>query len=306
MIAVAWALLWATAFVATKVALRDASPELVVGARCVLAGLLLTAARQQHLRRLGGRRLSKLAALGLLNNTGYLGIMGFALHHLSAGMAAILSSCTPLLVLLGSAAARTRRLTLLHLLGVVLAFGGVALSALDRMGGADVTPVGVAWGAVSVLCLAVGTLLTPRLVADTDIYAATGWQALVGGLPLLLFAVVVHPTVNFSGRLLAMTLFLGLGASLVGMSLWLILIQRAGPAQASIAQFLPPIFGVGVGAVFLAEPVTAREALAVVPIAIGILLTTRAPNRRETTCRRRCRRPRPSGSTRGWWSAPTA
>ncbi|MDQ1013321.1 drug/metabolite transporter (DMT)-like permease [Streptomyces sp. V4I23] len=278
-IAVAWALLWAAAFAATKVALRDAPAELVVGVRCELAGLLLIAARLRHLRHVGMHRLAGLAVLGLLNNTGYLGVMGLALHHLSAGMAAILSSCTPLLVLLASAALGMRRLTFVHLLGVALAFGGVTLSALDRMDGTGIAPAGVAWGAVSVLCLAAGTLLTPRLAADTDIYAATGWQAAIGGLPLLALTAILQPAVHPSGRLLATTLFLSLGASVIGMSLWLLLIRRAGPGQASIAQFLPPVFGVGIGAVFLAEPLTVREAVAVAPIAAGILLATRIPRK---------------------------
>lgn len=280
-IAVAWALLWATAFVATKVALHDAAPEFVVGVRCELAGLLLLFLRIHHLRELGSRRLAGLAVLGMLNNAGYLGIMGFALKQLSAGMAAILSSCTPLVVILVSAALGTRRLTVLNVLGATLAFGGVTLSALDRMDGSAVTPTGVVLGSMSVLCLAAGTLLTPRLTGNADIYAATGWQAAIGGIPLILTAAVIQRPIILSGNLITTTLFLAIGASLVGMSLWLSLIRKVGPAQASIAQFLPPVFGVGVGAMFLAEPFTLREAIALVPIAVGIMLATRTGSRSE-------------------------
>ncbi|MEU5539979.1 hypothetical protein [Streptomyces sp. NPDC020362] len=74
--------------------------------------------------------------------------MGFALRHLSAGLAAILSACTPLAVLLASAALGSRRLGAVNVLGVVLAFLGVTLSAVDRMGSTGVTTAGIAWGAV--------------------------------------------------------------------------------------------------------------------------------------------------------------
>lgn len=279
-IAVAWAVLWAAAFAATKVALRDAPSAIVVGVRCELAGCLLLVFFAHRLRGMGNQRLAGLTVLGLLNNTGYLGVMGFALHELSAGMAAILSACTPILVLVTSAALRQRRLGFLHIAGAALAFGGVSLSALDRMEGAEVLPTGVVWGAVAVLCLSAGTLLTPRLAGDLDVYAATGWQAAIGGLPLLGTALLLQPDVHFTGSALAAAAFLAIGGSIIGMALWLQLIRKVGPAQASIAHFLPPVLGVVLDATVFADPPTGRQVLSIAPLVTGVLLVTAVRSRR--------------------------
>ncbi|MGW0179894.1 DMT family transporter [Nocardia sp. NPDC003345] len=283
-LATVWALLWAGAFLATQIALRDAGPAAVVGARCVLAGLVLLALRMNRLRTLSPRSLLTLGLLGLLNNIGYLLVMAWALPHLSVGMAAVLSACTPLLVQLGSAALGQGRLSGVRLLGLCLGFGGIVVSALDRLGAGVITGTGVAAGAVAVGFLVVATLATPRLVGDTDPYLATGWQALAAGVPMIAFAMFSGTTVDLGSSLAGAVLFLALGASVVGMSLWLLLIRRAGPAGASIAQFMPPLFGVALGALVLGEEITLIEIAAVLPVAAGIVLATRPAT--ESTARR--------------------
>lgn len=276
-LATVWALLWAGAFLATQIALRDAGPAAVVGARCVLAGLVLLALRMSLLRTLSPRSLCALGLLGLLNNIGYLLVMAWALPHLSVGMAAVLSACTPMLVQLGSAALGQGRLAGIRLLGLFLGFGGIVVSALDRLGAGVITGAGIAAGAVAVGFLVVATLCTPRLVGDTDPYLATGWQALVGGVPMIAFAVLSGSGVDIGPSLAGAVLFLALGASVIGMSLWLLLIRRVGPAGASVAQFMPPLFGVALGALVLGEEITVVETAAVVPVAAGIVLATRRP-----------------------------
>ncbi|HEY9312919.1 DMT family transporter [Williamsia sp.] len=273
--ATVWALLWAGAFLATQIVLRDAGPATVVGARCAIAGLVLIAIRWRLVRSLSPRSMLGLGFLGLLNNIGYLLVMAWALPHLSVGMAAVLSACTPLLVQWGAAALGEVRLNRVRVLGLLLGFGGIVASAADRLGAGAVTVGGVVAGVVAVLFLAVATVCTPRLVGDTDPYLATGWQALVGGVPLIGFAVVSDRSVQIGPGLVGSVLFLAVGASVIGMSLWLLLIRRTGPEGASVAQFMPPLFGVALGAVFLGEEVTVVELVAVVPVVIGIILATR-------------------------------
>ncbi|MER6140519.1 hypothetical protein ABT174_10705 [Streptomyces sparsogenes] len=47
------------------------------------------------------------------------------------------------------------------------------------------------------------------------------------------------------------------------------------PAGETQAQFMPPLFGIALGAVILGEPVTALELLAMVPVALSTVLATR-------------------------------
>ncbi|MGI5439225.1 DMT family transporter [Streptomyces shenzhenensis] len=276
-LAVLWALLWALAFITTKLALQDAAPGWVVGVRCLLAGAVLVALRMRHLPAARGE-LGRLTLAGLLTTTGYLGVIGFALPHLSAGMAAVLSSGTPLLVVTLSAASGRDRLRPVHAAGLVLGVLGIVMSAVDRLNMGVVTVGGIVLGCCAVCCLAVGTFLTPYLVRPgTDLFLATGWQSLTGAVPLLLVTVFTGQSVpaGLGARLIGLLLYLALGASILGMTLWLLLIRRVGPSRASIAQFMPPLFSIALSAALLGEPVTALEALAVLPVALSTVLTTR-------------------------------
>ncbi|MFF0221156.1 DMT family transporter [Streptomyces sp. NPDC004629] len=276
-LAVLWALLWALAFITTKLALRDAAPGWVVGVRCLLAGAVLVTLRIRHLPAARGE-LGRLTLAGLITTTGYLGVIAFALPQLSAGMAAVLSSGTPLLVVALSVASGRDRLRTVHAAGLVLGVLGIVMSAVDRLSTGVVTVGGIVLGCCAVGCLAVGTFLTPYLVRPgTDLFLATGWQSLTGAVPLLLVTAFTGDLVppGPGGRLIGLMLYLALGASILGMTLWLLLIRRAGPSRASIAQFMPPLFSIALSAALLGEPVTALETLAVLPVALSTVLTTR-------------------------------
>ncbi|MFJ5172324.1 DMT family transporter [Streptomyces griseoviridis] len=275
--AVLWALLWALAFITTKLALEDASPGWVVGVRCLAAGAVLVALRARHLPA-ARRELGRLTLAGLLTTTGYLGVIGFALPHLSAGMAAVLSSGTPLLVVTLTVLSSRSRLRPVHAAGLVLGVVGIVMSAVDRLNLGVVTVGGIVLGCCAVCCLALGTFLTPYLIRPgTDLFLATGWQSLTGAVPLLLITACTGDLVpdGMGPRLVGLMLYLALGASILGMTLWLLLIRRVGPSRASIAQFMPPLFSIALAAALLGEPVTLLEALAVVPVALSTVLTTR-------------------------------
>ncbi|GLZ13065.1 hypothetical protein Acsp04_33000 [Actinomadura sp. NBRC 104425] len=277
LIAVTWALLWAGAFVATKLALHHAAGTFVVGVRCAGAGLVLLALRRRRLRT-ARTELLRWSVAGLLTNTGYLGVMGVALPHLSAGMAAVLSAGTPLLVLGAGAVTGSSRLRAVHVVGLVLGVGGIVLSALDRLDAGAIRGRGVALGVCAVIALAASTYLTPRLVRPgSDPLLATGWQALVGAVPLLVAAAATGalPPGHIAGALAGELVFLIFGASVLGMTLWLLLIQRVGPGRASVAQFMPPLFSVALGMLFLGESVSLLALLAVIPVAVSTVLTTR-------------------------------
>ncbi|WP_192909701.1 DMT family transporter [Gandjariella thermophila] len=279
--AVFWALIWAGAFVATKAALRWAPPPVVVSARCIMAGGVLLAAAAPRAGRPTRRVLGRLALLGMLNNAAYLGLMAYALPSISAGTAAILSASTPLLVVCTAAALGQDKLTATRTIGLALGFAGIAATSLSRLNGAD-RPEGVLLGVVAVLALATGTLLTPRLTRGVDAATATGWQAIIGGAFLFVPALLtarMH-TLHLGWQLAGTLLFLGVGASVLGMTLWLGLIRWVGPTAASLAQFMPPLLGIALGHLLLGEPITTFELLATLPVAVGITLALRRPPRR--------------------------
>lgn len=278
-IAVLWALLWAAAFIVGKIALRSASAAVVLSARCLLAGVLcLTAAYLRGARRLHWGELGRLGVLGLLYDTGYLGLMMTALPKVAPGLASMLSACTPLLALGVLTLSGRERLGAVRSLGLVLGFVGVAVASIDRLSQASAA-LAIVLNAVGVVALTAATLLTPRLARGVDVCAATGWESIIGVLPLVALA-AVGPTPRINMSLVVSVVFLAVAVSGLDMMLWLVLIRRVGAGRAAIAQFMPPLFTIAMAALCLGEAVTPLEAIAIVPIALGVALATRTSTMR--------------------------
>lgn len=269
-----WAFLWSGAFIAVKIALDDAGPFTVVAIRCVCAGLILSLFTWRAVDDIPPRGFAGIAAVGLLNNAGYLGLIAVALPHLSTGMAAILTSTTPLAVL-SISALQGERLRMVQWAGCILGFLGVAGSGLARMGSADTSMTGIGIGAVAVTCLIAGTSLTPKLVPPGSPWLSTGLQSLAGGIPCAAIALALDPAPEWSASLIGALAFLVIGASVVGMTLWLTIIRTFGPSRAATGHFLPPLISMALGAAILAEYPSKLAIAMVIPAAAGVVLATR-------------------------------
>lgn len=283
-LAAAWSVIWSGAFVATKIAIADAGPLATVAIRTCAAGLILVAVAWRSSGGVPREGLRGLIIVGVLNNAGYLGLIAAALPHVSVGMAAILTSMIPIIVLVISAL-RGTALRAVQWAGAGLGLAGVVGSAVTRLGSGFTTPTGIAIGLIAVFCLVAGTVLTPRLVPAGNPWMSTGVQSLAGGLPLAVAAVAVgvagrplHMTPSF----LAAAAYLIVVASVVGMTLWLHIIREFGPERAAVAHFLPPIVSIGLGALILGENPTPLAVAMCVPVAAGVYLATKPPSRHNT------------------------
>jgi len=283
-VALLYILLWSSAFIATKVGVTHSPPLTLLAARfLVAAALLALLARARGLAPPHGcRDWARLALFGLLNSGLYLGLSYEALRHLSAGMATIIAATNPLLLTLLAPRLLGERLTRWRLLGLALGFGGVIFvvgARLDVRGGAD-TPAGIALASAGVVCLVGATLLykwrPPRehpLVVNAVQLAAAG---LVLALPA---ALVEHPgrvrvDAPLAWSFVYLVVVISIGASL----LWFWLLERGEASVASAYYFLTPIFGLGLAALLLGEPVGPRDLLGLAAVAAGIALINRTPS----------------------------
>ncbi|WP_246213648.1 DMT family transporter [Kitasatospora viridis] len=272
------ALLWGSTFLWIKLSLTVLTPVQVTFARCLLGAAVLTAAC------LGtGRRLPRGAALWgrILIAAFFCNALPFALFSLGeqtvdSGVAGVLNATTPLWsLLLGAALGAEPALRRARLGGLLLGFGGVVLifAPWQRTGQ-------VGWGALAIVGAAVsyavgfaymGRRLVGKGVATislsaAQLLAATALTALtlpVGGLT------PVHPEAK---GLIAMVV-LGVLATGVTFHLTYRMIAHEGATNAATVSYLLPVVSVALGAVLLAEPVSARVALGMVVVLGGVALT---------------------------------
>jgi len=270
----AFAVMWSSAFTSARVIVAAAPPVTSLAVRFVISGVVAIAVA----RALGqGWRLTRgqwraTAVFGLCQNALYLGLFFVAMQTVEAGLAAIVASSMPLIVAAAGWAMGAERLRPQAVAGLVAGLSGVVLIMGTRMsGGADM--VGLALCVVGVLALAAATLSVRGASAGGgNLLMIVGLQMLVGAAVLAPVALATEDwAVDWSvtlGLAFAYTVLVpGLAATLV----WFVLVNRIGPVRAATFHFLNPVFGVGIAALMLGEPVRGLDMLGVAIITGGIL-----------------------------------
>lgn len=265
--------------VAMKIVLRSLSPMQGAFARTAVGALsvgLLTPALSGTLQ---PRRdeLGPLALLSLLyglqiaaNQTGA--------DYTSPVLVAILFSTYPIFAnLLFSLVVPEDRLNLRRLLGLGLAFSGVTWVILARMDSA-LAPNPMLGNA---LVLLAAVLLSVRLVYVREVvlrvgYAKAVFWPLVGSLPVFLLGGATLPEDSHrlepDWTIWAAILFQGAVVGGAGQLAWVFLIRRHPPGRVVAFSFLTPVSGVGLSALYFAEPVPANLLTGFAAVLAGIAL----------------------------------
>ncbi len=271
----ALAAIWGSAFMFTKVALRDFAPSTLILLRIVAGALALGLYVRFAGHRLAALRpyVWPLALLGLVNTAVPFFLIAWGQQHIDSNLAAILNASTPLFTALFALSVdHTQRVTGLRLVGVVLGFAGVVL--LVGFGVEDGrTAVGGALAVVAASALyGIGGLYAGRrfaglpspLVAFGTLVWATLFALPVGG------AQATAP--GWEGLL--SVLYLGVACTGAAYLLYFGLIAGAGAAKAVLVTYLVPSLALVYGAVFLDEAVRAVSIAGLVLVLAGVALGT--------------------------------
>jgi len=278
--AIFYILLWASAYVPSKVASVESQPLWFLVARFLVAGLLLALiARALGARFPRTRRAWAIAgALGVLANAAYLGLTYTALRHLSSGMGAIVAGTNPLVLALVAPRLLGERLTPVKAAGLVLGFGGVVAIVFARAGTGTAAPSDVLLAFAGV-CASVGsTVLFKRAAVNEDLLALSAVQLIAAGLVLVPVAALVsgRPHVHVTSELVAAFAYLVFVLSIGATLIWFWLLTHGEASRVSAYYYLTPAFGLALAALLLHEPVHARDLLGLGAIAAGIVLVQRA------------------------------
>lgn len=232
-------IIWGTAYAVTTGLLPPDRPLLASAIRALPAGIILCALRRT---RPTGAWWFRAAVLGVLNIAGFFWLLFVAAYALPGGVAAILTSCAPLVVVGLSPLVLRTSVRAAHLVAGCLAVAGVAALTLGPEAG--VTPIGVAAGLGAALCMGLGTLLAKRWgqPAGVSSLTTTGWQLLAGGVVLAPAALVVEglpPTLtaaNVGGYA-----YLCLVGALLAYPIWFAGLRRLDAVTVSLVATLSPV-----------------------------------------------------------------
>jgi drug/metabolite transporter (DMT)-like permease len=239
-------ILWGYNWVVMKNALVDAGAfqfgalRTFLGAVCLL-GLIIILRRPMR-----PKEVPTLILLGLLQTSGFTGLIIWALVEGGAGKTAILTYTMPFWVmvmawpLLGEKIQGTQWMAaLLSVLGIVFILDPLHLGA-DQFSMTLALLAGISW--------ALGVILAKKLhrrAPDLDLLSLTAWQMLFGSLPIVVAAFLVPaPSINWTPYFIGAVIFNAVLCNAMAWLLWLYALQRLEAGVASMVSLLAPVIGV--------------------------------------------------------------
>ncbi|HSB97036.1 MAG TPA: DMT family transporter [Spongiibacteraceae bacterium] len=240
---------WGSNFNAARAIAGQLPPLTAAGERFGIAVLVLAAMRlwQGHAEsQLSGKDMLALCVLGLIGVFGFNTAFFTALHTTSALNAALIMALSPLVTNLLSVWLLRASIGALQLLGIGIAFGGVALVITGGNLAVVHIAVGDLWMLAACLAWSFYSVLVRKHAAHIPSAQQARWTVSAGATALILFALVHDQPLNSIAQQSASTLLILLYMATCGTVLaylfWLRGIQELGPQRAVLAFNLVPVF----------------------------------------------------------------
>lgn len=211
--------------------------------------------------------------LGLLQTTGMIGLLMWALESGAAGRVSALVYTMPFWTMILAWVFLGERIVGLQWAAAFLSLAGLVL-VLDpfHLSGTWQSKVlavasGMSWA---------GSAIVARWInrrGAVDVINLTAWQMLYGSIPLALIAILVPSrAIEWSGEFIGALAYNVIPATAVSWALWLFVLRALPAGVAGISTLATPVIGIVSAALQLGERVTPLEAVGIACILGALLL----------------------------------
>lgn len=283
-------LLWGSAYPAIKngyalfnIAPADIASKLVfAGWRFVLAGMVLlvvAALSRKPVLILNRHQFAQVTLLGLTQTSLQYVFFYIGLAYATGVKSSIMNATgTFFSVLLAHFIYRNDRLSFNKALGCIVGFVGVlVVNFSEGLLSFDFTLLGEGFVVIAAFVLSAASIYGKKVSQAIDSVVLTGWQLAIGGLALLLAGLAAGGSLSgFSVAATLLMVYLVLLSS-AAFALWTILLKYNRVSMITAFNFMIPVFGTALSALFLDESFLAwKNAAALLLVCVGIWLVTRA------------------------------
>ncbi len=262
-------LFWGFSWPMMKIGLREI-PVWTFRTLCLFLGgfgLLCVAKASRAKLTIPRSEFRPLIFVSLLHITGWQLCSAYGLIYMGAGRAAIIAYTMPVWASILGAFVLGERLTFARVTGLFLGLAGLSILI-----GPDIKAVGSApLGAIFMLGAAVtwagGTVLLKYFHWTIPITVLTGWQLILGGIPVIIGAFMLDPMtalLHVSWQAALATGYAILIGNILCYWAWIKVLSLFPASVASIGTLAIPVIGVLSSALVLGEPVDFREITALI------------------------------------------
>ncbi|MGE5842942.1 MAG: DMT family transporter [Deltaproteobacteria bacterium] len=270
-----------SAIVATRFVIDQTDPVTLAFLRYLIGFILLLLPAWRAARGWFNRGdLLPIAALGITQFGILIVFMNYGLKFIPSARGALIFATVPLLTMMFGAIIGRERMTLLKTVGVLLTIVGVGFALGEKVflhATGEVEWVGELSVLASALCAAVCSVLYrpyltkyPTLqVSAFAMFASVGFLAAAAGLEGSFIS-----SFHFTAGGWMAVLFIG-ASSAIGYYMWLWALGHTSPTRVTVFLSLSPITSAALGALLLAEPISALFIVGLVSVLLGLWLAHR-------------------------------
>ena len=273
---------WGVAWPAMKVALNEVPPWSfrTISLVCGGAGIMILARVKGLPLSVPREQLIPLLAVSLFNITGWHLGSAYGISLMMAGRAAILGFTMPLWATIIGYFILGEKITLSKIFALLLGMTGLIILLGPELYILEKAPYGPLCMVFAAVCWAMGTVLLKHFSWSIPILVLTGWQLILGSIPVvagtLLLEPMLHPSELSVNALLAMLYVVAFPIIFCHWA-WFSVVSIFPASVAAISVLAVPTIGVLSSALILGEHIGVIDiiALSLITSAVGIILLWR-------------------------------
>lgn len=271
------AIMWGLSIPITKLGLETIPPITLTAIRFLVAVPLFMVLAAGRLR-VPWRAVPNIIALGVMGITLGNVAQSFGVQGTSASAGTIISATIPIFIVIFAAIRLKQSVAGRQWIGLLAAFGGIALVAVGSGSGVDevarTTAAGVVWMLVSAVAIAFYYIWSAELTEKYGVLPVAAWNALAGLVAILPLAgwELMHEPVQITTQGIWAIVYLGVMVTVAGLLLWLYLLRTVPARVAASVQYLQPVFGIAAASAMFGDQLGLMFVAGVVLILGGLAL----------------------------------
>ena len=282
-------IIWGTTYLALRIAVLHFPPFLFTAIRQTTAGLLLltfmfvlSKAPMPSRSHLWRQAIAGFFMISLGN-----GLVAWAEMHIPSGVAAIICSLMPVVVIIMNViVSRDEKPTLPMLAGIVIGLAGIVMMFGEHLGGFSETKyiIGIAFTFAAVVAWAGGSIWIKKKNIESNLFVNAGLQMFFGGFLLfpvsLAFDDLSH--ITFASEVMWSMLYLILVGSLIAYAAYAYALRKLPMTIVSLYAYINPLVAVVLGWLVLSETLNIRIWIAIILTITGIYIVNKGYQLRNT------------------------
>jgi len=266
--------LWGYNWVVMKRALDFIGPFEFGAMRTFFAALFLFGLVWLLRRPLHVRHWAQVTVIGVLQTSGFTGLIIWALVEGGAGKVAVLTYTMPFWVMLLAWPMLGEKLRGLQWLAALASVSG--LSCILEPWHVHGSVLSNALAVMAGVCWALAVVLAKKLhhrAPEMDLLSFTAWQMLIGSLPLVVAGLVIPAApIHWTGYLIGALTYNVVACNALAWLLWLFALRRLPAGVASMISLLAPVIGVLAAWIQLHEVPSRLEMAGMLLIASSLMM----------------------------------